>query len=67
MYQKSGFATFELNSFKSRNIESTVGTQNEVTVAAIVVDAYKALDFIKSIPLLLKKKYLLPVGVSEVE
>ncbi len=56
MYQKSGFATFELNSFKSRNIESTVGTQNEVTVAAIVVDAYKALETLSKHPLIIKEK-----------
>ena len=56
MYQKSGFATFELNSFKSRNIESTVGTQNEVTVAAIVFDAYKALETLSKHPLIIKEK-----------
>ena len=44
MYQDLGYATFELNSFKSRNIESTVGKQNQVTVAAMVFDAYKALE-----------------------
>jgi len=56
MYQKSGFATFELNSFKSRNIESTVGTQNEVTLAAIVFDAYKALETLSKHPLIIKEK-----------
>jgi len=30
MYQEEGFATFELNSFKSRGISSTVGSQEEV-------------------------------------
>ncbi len=44
MYQDMGYATFELNSFKSRNIKSTVGKQNQVTVAAMVLDAYKALE-----------------------
>ena len=44
MYQDLGYATFELNSFQSRNIESTVGKQNQVTVAAMVFDAYKALE-----------------------
>ncbi len=44
MYQDLGYATFELNSFKSRNIKSTVGKQNQVTVAAMVFDAYKALE-----------------------
>ncbi|MGI9312627.1 MAG: dienelactone hydrolase family protein [Alphaproteobacteria bacterium] len=43
MYQEEGFATFELNSFKSRGISSTVGSQVEVTVAAIILDSYRAL------------------------
>ena len=43
-YQAMGFATFELNSFQSRKITSTVGSQNEVTIAAIIVDAYRALE-----------------------
>ena len=42
MYQENGFATLELNSFKSRNIKSTVGSQIEVTTAAIILDAYSA-------------------------
>ena len=42
MYQENGFATFELNSFKSRNISYTVGSQVEVTTAAIILDAYSA-------------------------
>lgn len=44
MYQKMGFATFELNSFRSRGITSTVGSQNQVTIAAMVLDAYRALE-----------------------
>ncbi|MDC1216569.1 dienelactone hydrolase family protein [Flavobacteriaceae bacterium] len=44
MYQEEGFATFELNSFKSRGITSTVGSQNQVTVAAIILDSYRALE-----------------------
>ena len=44
MFQQSGFATFELNSFKSRNITSTVGSQVEVTTASIILDAYKAFE-----------------------
>ncbi len=44
MYQKEGFATFELNSFKSRGITSTVGSQDQVTVAAIILDSYRALE-----------------------
>ena len=44
MYQKAGFATFELKSFKSRGIESTVGSQVEVTTAMMILDAYRALE-----------------------
>ncbi len=44
MYQEEGYATFELNSFKSRGISSTVGSQNQVTVAAIILDSYRALE-----------------------
>ena len=44
IYQKEGFATFELNSFKSRGISSTVGSQDQVTVAAIILDSYRALE-----------------------
>ena len=44
MYREMGIATFELNSFKSRGISSTVGTQNEVTIAAMIVDSYMALE-----------------------
>ena len=50
MYQDLGFATFELNSFKSRDIESTVGEQNQVTTAAMIVDAYKALETLSNHP-----------------
>ena len=42
MYQEMGFATFELNSFKSRGITSTVGSQDQVTIAGIILDAYRA-------------------------
>ena len=56
MYQKSGFDTFELNSFKSRNIKSTVGKQNQVTVAAMVFDAYKALEKLSQHPSIDKDK-----------
>ena len=44
MYQDMGLATFELNSFKSRGITSTVGSQDQVTIAAIILDAYRALE-----------------------
>ncbi len=44
MYQEQGFATFELKSFKSRGISSTVGSQDQVTIAGIILDAYRALE-----------------------
>lgn len=56
MYREMGIATFELNSFKSRNITSTVGTQNEVTIASMIVDSYKALERLSVHPLIDKKK-----------
>jgi len=42
MYRENGIATFELCSFKSRGIESTVGTQTEVTTAMMILDSYRA-------------------------
>mgnify|MGYP001461829816 FL=1 len=48
MYQEMGIATFELNSFKSRGIKSTVGSQTEVTIAAMILDAYKALEILSN-------------------
>lgn len=56
MYQDLGFATFELNSFKSRDIKSTVGEQNQVTTAAMIVDAYKALEKLSGHSLINKEK-----------
>ena len=56
MYQNLGFATFELNSFKSRDITSTVGEQNQVTTAAMIVDAYKALEVLSIHPSINKDK-----------
>ena len=56
MYQQSGFATFELNSFKSRNISSTVGSQVEVTTASIILDAYKAFEKLSKHPNIDKNK-----------
>ena len=50
MFQKNGFATFELNSFKSRNIISTVGSQIEVTIASMILDAYRALELLSNHP-----------------
>lgn len=56
MYQKNGFATFELNSFKSRKITSTVGSQVEVTTAAIILDAYRAFEKLANHPNIDKNK-----------
>ncbi|HIF48743.1 MAG TPA: hypothetical protein EYQ68_02435 [Cytophagales bacterium] len=56
MYQEMGIATFELNSFKSRGIKSTVGSQTEVTIAAMILDAYKALEVLSNHPRIDKDK-----------
>ena len=50
MFQDEGYATFELNSFKSRNITSTVGSQIEVTTSAMILDAYRALEELSNHP-----------------
>lgn len=60
MYQEAGFATFELNSFKSRGITSTVGSQDQVTIAAMILDAYRALDVLAQHPNIDKDK----VGIT---
>lgn len=39
-----GFATFELYSFNSPKVSTTVGEQVAVTTAKMVLDAYKALE-----------------------
>ena len=59
MYQKQGFATFQLNSFKSRGITSTVGSQDEVTIAAVILDAYRALEKLAKHPKINKDKVAL--------
>ena len=56
MYQEMGIATFELNSFKSRSITSTVGTQNEITMAAMILDAYRAFEVLAEHPRIDKDK-----------
>ena len=50
MFQNEGYATFELNSFKSRNITSTVGSQVEVTTSAMILDAYRPLEKLSNDP-----------------
>lgn len=44
MYRDMGIATFELKSFSSRDVTTTVGSQIEVTMASMILDSYKALD-----------------------
>tara|TARA_B110000263_G_scaffold249505_1_gene267301 strand:+ start:597 stop:1556 length:960 start_codon:yes stop_codon:yes gene_type:complete len=48
MYRDMGIATFELKSFSSRDVTSTVGSQVEVTMASMVLDSYKALDVLSN-------------------
>ena len=60
MYQNMGIATFELQSFKSRNITSTVGTQVEVTTAMMILDSYRAFETLSTHPNIDKNK----VGIT---
>ena len=48
MFRESGFATFELQSFNSRNVKSTVGEQISVTTAKMILNAYHELDALTS-------------------
>ncbi|GIR72822.1 MAG: hypothetical protein CM15mP75_3340 [Flammeovirgaceae bacterium] len=50
MYRDMGIATFELNSFQSRDVTSTVGTQVEVTTASMILDAYRAFEKLSEDP-----------------
>ena len=50
MYHDLGFATFELQSFDSRNVKSTVGSQIEVTAAMMILDSYLALEKLSNHP-----------------
>ena len=50
MFREMGFATFELQSFNSRNVYSTVGEQISVTTAMMILDAYKALEVLADEP-----------------
>tara|TARA_Y100001960_G_scaffold239901_1_gene253151 strand:- start:20 stop:982 length:963 start_codon:yes stop_codon:yes gene_type:complete len=56
MYREMGIATFELQSFKSRNVESTVGSQVEVTMPMMILDSYRALDKLANHPQIDKDK-----------
>ena len=44
MYRQMGIATFEMQSFASRGISSTVGTQVDVTTGMIILDVYRAFE-----------------------
>lgn len=50
MYLEDGFATFQLHSFDSRNIKSTVGSQTQVTTAMMILDSYKAFEILAEHP-----------------
>ena len=56
MYREMGIATFELNSFNSRNIKSTVGSQVEVTTASMILDSYRAFEKLSNHPMINKEK-----------
>ena len=49
-YRQSGIATFELRSFASRGVSSTVGSQIDVTHAMMILDSYKALEELSKHP-----------------
>ncbi len=50
MYHSLGFATFQLQSFDSRDVQSTVGSQVEVTSAMMILDSYLALEALSKHP-----------------
>ena len=50
MYRENEIATFELCSFQSRGIESTVGTQTDVTTAMMILDSYRAVETLQKHP-----------------
>ena len=58
-YREMGIATFQLNSFISRGVKSTVGTQTEVTTAMIILDVYKALEVLINHPNINREKVAL--------
>ena len=66
MYRDMGIATFELNSFQSRDVTSTVGTQVEVTTASMILDAYiePLRNYLNTLELIVIE-YQLQVGVLE--
>tara|TARA_B110000495_G_C23001532_1_gene591141 strand:- start:856 stop:1806 length:951 start_codon:yes stop_codon:yes gene_type:complete len=56
IYRTNGIATFELCSFKSRGIDSTIGSQIEVTTAMMIIDAYKAFEILADKPMIDRQK-----------
>ena len=50
MYRSMGIATFAVQSFSSRNVTSTVGSQTEVTTAMMILDAYRAFEILADDP-----------------
>jgi cephalosporin-C deacetylase-like acetyl esterase len=48
MFREIGFATFELQSFNSRKVKSTIGEQISVNIARMIHDAYRAFDALVS-------------------
>jgi len=56
MYQNMGIATFELHSFKSREIKSTVGSQVKVTTAMMILDSYRIFEKLSNHPNIDKNK-----------
>ena len=56
IYRKNGIATFELCSFQSRGVKSTVGSQTQVTTAMMVLDSYRAFEMLADIRMIKKSK-----------
>tara|TARA_Y100001960_G_C14687133_1_gene834401 strand:- start:325 stop:1296 length:972 start_codon:yes stop_codon:yes gene_type:complete len=56
MYQNMGIATFELHSFKSREVASTVGNQIKVTTAMMILDSYRIFEKLSNHPNIDKDK-----------
>tara|TARA_B100001250_G_C19530444_1_gene670148 strand:- start:101 stop:793 length:693 start_codon:yes stop_codon:yes gene_type:complete len=50
MYRDNGIATFELCSFQSRGVSSTVGKQVKVTTAMMILDSYRAYELLEGHP-----------------
>ena len=50
LYRDAGIATLELQSFASRGIISTVGSQISVTTAMMILDAYRSLEALSKNP-----------------